>query len=381
MPPDGGPPRGFRQKKDGILRRLAAPGAQYADASPKGSVDGRVRGLIAELNGGPGWVTTSSCSGRVSVFVEGEKGGEGAGPQREGPGHHRGDPGAGPAAEAAALPSPARPAGVGGKGGGGGWLFVSHDPLVLGESSVEDMLGLGGPGGLDQAATEGRHRLDRGDGALQLVHFKFEPMVSEPGQPWPLFWGDRVPGVDLPCAGVSVWPAQELRRSKRLQILHVLAASPEHAQLLLRCGLEAGFRESGAVNLTAKAGASATPMVAIRSTGLAFESLIGVHVNGRPEPTVSSEYLRSLVRVANERFAENDKRMGRFRDAVRRVLQAGSKMNDGDWEDPHVRRERKKAEGLRRREELASAPQDRSRETVAPHGAALDIFLTTDVTS
>ena len=40
------------------------------DRSPKGSVDEPILSLIEEINKLPNFVTTSSCSGRVSVFFE-----------------------------------------------------------------------------------------------------------------------------------------------------------------------------------------------------------------------------------------------------------------------------------------------------------------------
>ena len=63
----------FAAAKQKILDQLAVPDAEYDDLSPKGSVDAPIRALIARINAVDGFVTTSSCSGRVSVFVEGAK--------------------------------------------------------------------------------------------------------------------------------------------------------------------------------------------------------------------------------------------------------------------------------------------------------------------
>ncbi|KAK8005179.1 tRNA wybutosine-synthesizing protein [Apiospora arundinis] len=171
-----------------------------------------------------------------------------------------------------------------------------------------------------------------------LVHFKFEPMI-----------------------------------------LHVLTASPAHAQLLLRCGLQAGFRESGAINLTATTGGGGvettpTPMVAIRCMGLTFESLVGVKKEGsgggeKVECTVPPAYLRTLVDVGNERFAENTRRIQRFRSAVLEATapaSTGPKMKgDGSiWEDAETRRERKKAEGLKRKAALQNQQQSQGDQSV-----------------
>jgi tRNA wybutosine-synthesizing protein 3 len=85
--------------------------------------------------------------------------------------------------------------------------------------------------------------------------------------------------------------------------------------------------------------------------GLSFESLIGVREDERTKCTVSDDYLRGLLRIANERFEENRKRIDRFRTAV---LEATAMKRDGgaEWEDASARRERKRAEGLQRKAEL-----------------------------
>lgn len=163
-----------------------------------------------------------------------------------------------------------------------------------------------------------------------------------------------------------------LTKVKNIQILHVLTASLHHAQLILSCGLQAGFRESGAINLvpapSAAAAAAATPIVAIRSMGLGLESLIGREVNGIKHCTVSGEYLKALIKIANERFVENARRIERFRVLLREAVSAdgggggggggGGKARvrkgdgGGEWEGAEVRRERKRLEGLRRAEEV-----------------------------
>ncbi|KAI1153792.1 methyltransferase TYW3-domain-containing protein [Nemania diffusa] len=316
------PPPNFSRKKERILELLAVPDAEYSDASPKGSVDVGIRDLIGEINALDGFVTTSSCAGRVSVFVEGRKAGDGEKPEAEG------DDAARPATLAA----------VGGKGGGGTWLFVSHDPVV--NSANEDVKGLLG---LRESL---EHERDRGDPAKEtlkdtrLVHFKFEPMI-----------------------------------------LHVLTASLDHAQLLLRSGLQAGFRESGAVNVTSTTTEAVTPIVAIRSMGLSFESLVGIQEDGVTKCTVSDDYLHSLVRIANERFEENRKRIERFRAAVLDASHPSKKKDGIEWEDAQARRERKRAEGLRRKAELQGLGQT-ERDT-GERGAGyigLDSSMNTDLT-
>ncbi|KAG8408658.1 hypothetical protein J3458_019679 [Metarhizium acridum] len=295
-----GPSQAFAEKKTKILDQLAVPEAEYTDLSPKGSVDRGIRHLIDEINSADGFVTTSSCAGRVSIFLQGRK--------------------ATPCADADADEQPpAQVAGVGGKGAGGTWLYVSHDP-VKGQDWLQSLEFEDG-----EAQRTGR-----------LIHFKFEPMI-----------------------------------------LHVLTASLAHAQLLLRSALQAGFRESGAVNLTADS-QSAAPIVAVRSMGLGFESLVGHEFEGKRYALVSGSYLRALMDIGNERFSENTKRIERFRGAFKENLaRMGS---DGRrWEDPAARKERMRAEGLRRKAMAAEvvAEENGARERVDDlyEGIALDFGL------
>lgn len=123
--------------------------------------------------------------------------------------------------------------------------------------------------------------------------------------------------------------------------------------------MHAGFRESGAVSLTPSGdqSQSATPMVAVRSMGLGFESLIGYAEDDGDAKClmVPPEYLDVLMRIGNERFVENAKRIARFELAFSEAIRGPlPKKNPegGDWEDPVARRERMKAEGLRRQAAL-----------------------------
>ncbi|KAG6071826.1 hypothetical protein E4U33_003473, partial [Claviceps sp. LM78 group G4] len=136
------PPPGFEAKKSRILHDLAVPEAEYTDASPKGTIDTGIRDLINEINAAEGFVTTSSCAGRVSVFLEGRKVAADV----------HGDAG-----------SASQVAGVGGKGAGGTWLFVSHD-VVEGENWAEGL------------ALRGNAEEEEEEEGRRLIHFKFEPM-------------------------------------------------------------------------------------------------------------------------------------------------------------------------------------------------------------
>jgi tRNA wybutosine-synthesizing protein 3 len=140
-------PARFLQRKSNILSQLSVPDAEYTDASPKGSVDEGIRELIAELNVLEGVVTTSSCAGRVSVFAEGKK-------------------------TASESEDDGQVAGIGGKGAGGKWLFISHDPVPAGCDEWIRSLGL-----VDSAPRDSQEHT--GSDGRRLIHFKFEPMVSE----------------------------------------------------------------------------------------------------------------------------------------------------------------------------------------------------------
>jgi len=108
---------GFDAAKARILAGLESEGP---DASPQGHVDPLCEPVLRLINEHPDFVTTSSCSGRVSIFHTG----------------------ADPAATKART--------------GGGWLLVSHDPVS--PAQVIDAL----------------RELPEG---LGLTAFKFEPFI------------------------------------------------------------------------------------------------------------------------------------------------------------------------------------------------------------
>lgn len=162
----------FEAHKAQILTEISSPGP---DASPKGSIDIHILPLINRLNEHCKTITTSSCSGRISVFLEGSK--KLAGGDSEAIGEA---PGPNEKAE-----FPPGNAGMGGKGGGK-WLFVSHDPvdcINMTPREVSQMLLGGHTLGLDsvnnQVLTD---PVLSGAGidvssSTRLVHMKFEPMV------------------------------------------------------------------------------------------------------------------------------------------------------------------------------------------------------------
>lgn len=107
--------------------------------------------------------------------------------------------------------------------------------------------------------------------------------------------------------------------------------------------------------------------------GLGLESLIGRETNGIKHCTVSGEYLKALIRIANERFVDNARRIERFRTYLREAVSFSStsggitKKKEGDggggiWEDAETRKERKRAEGLKRAEEVRKMREELERE-------------------
>ncbi|KAF2753297.1 hypothetical protein EJ05DRAFT_504948 [Pseudovirgaria hyperparasitica] len=285
-------PSNFDAKKSRILKQLAEPCESYNDSSPKGTIDEPIRSLIDDINNREGFVTTSSCSGRISVFLEGSRPVEKADVQAN--------------SQADTIRSS-----VGGKGGGS-WRFVSHKPVKLCNENSE----------VDLHNAFGMHPKQKlpsdMESSTRYVHLKFEAMI-----------------------------------------LHVLSATNTYAQEMLAAALASGFRESGAVGLSSSTQQESTPTVAVRSTGLGFDAIIGYEIceDGvqRIQSLVDESYLRILVGIANSRFRINSERIARFRDSLFRVrlsniIDEGNQFKATVWEDPVARRERKRQEGLQRQQ-------------------------------
>ena len=133
-----------------------------------------------------------------------------------------------------------------------------------------------------------------------------------------------------------------------------MTASLHHAQPILAAAINAGFRESGIQSLKNLDDVNAFPMVAIRSSGLALESIIGsAFSDGKRNMSevhsiVDEDYLELLLKIANDRFHSNIERMRRFEsDLFGRVATTTS-----TWEDSQIRKDRKRAEGLKQQEEV-----------------------------
>ena len=155
-------PAGFSERKARILKSLSVPEDEYEDASPKGSLDAGIRELIGIVNGLEGAVTTSSCAGRISIFLEGKK--------------EIGSVGSVDVLDSDGLQGesiPAQSAVPGGKGLGGRWLFVSHDPVDM--SDQDECLGKF----LNQFEASRAENVSYGvkPSSCRLLKFAFEPMV------------------------------------------------------------------------------------------------------------------------------------------------------------------------------------------------------------
>ena len=149
-----------------------------------------------------------------------------------------------------------------------------------------------------------------------------------------------------------------------------MTASLHHAQPILAAAINAGFRESGIQSLKNLEDPNAFPMVAIRTAGLAFESLIGVipsrtldenegeEVEEHVTKIVSETHLELLVSVANERFKINAERMRRFEQDLFKREDVGDV-----WEDSKSRQERKRAEGLEQRRRLQKSQRNQESDS------------------
>ena len=131
-----------------------------------------------------------------------------------------------------------------------------------------------------------------------------------------------------------------------------MTASLRYAQPLLTAAINAGFRESGVQGLRNLDDLDACPMVAIRTAGIALESVIGYKDRDEAASAtavVDENYLRLLIDLANERFKLNTERTERFRTCLREAMDAfdAKQQIERNWEAAEDRARRKRQEGLR----------------------------------
>lgn len=96
------------------------------------------------------------------------------------------------------------------------------------------------------------------------------------------------------------------------------------------------------------------PIVAVRSMGLGFESIIGSSDGASATSMVSENYIDMLVNRANERFTANKLRIDRFVQNLKlELFQKGlsHETSPVTWEASDARRQRKRQEGLQRQAE------------------------------
>lgn len=119
-----------------------------------------------------------------------------------------------------------------------------------------------------------------------------------------------------------------------------------------------------------------TPMVAVRSTGLAFDTVVGYqNANEEIVSIVSEAHLKLMVDVAHERFKVNSERIQRFRAALLSSYDS-TKALDGrkpkaEWEDKAARQARKREEGLMKQRVLQQIKQ--SSESADPELMPLEL--------
>ncbi|KAF2454672.1 methyltransferase TYW3-domain-containing protein [Lineolata rhizophorae] len=280
----------FEEKKRKILDQLSAPDDAYADLSPKGSVDEAIRHLISDTNRVNGLVTTSSCSGRVSVFLEGRR--------KDGLSvTHNAD-----GDEATTT------AGPGGKGGGS-WLYVSHEavgmPAEHEDTYFHSLFGL--------ASRSSDQPIPDGD-ALRYARFKFEPMI-------------------LHILARSLQDAQKVLSaalSAGFRESGAVSIVPTRAKETMPT---VAVRSSG--------------LMFDAPVGLCAPSGLVMSI-------VTEAYLRHLVSIANDRFRVNSERTERFKSALLDQFSLCSLKELGGREkveDAEARKTRKRAEGLKVQEE------------------------------
>ena len=75
------------------------------------------------------------------------------------------------------------------------------------------------------------------------------------------------------------------------------------------------------MGLTPSKDGTTSPMVAVRSAGLSFDSIIGYQsMHGGLVSLVDEAYLHVLMRIANQRFQTNTERISRFGDVLNKGM-------------------------------------------------------------
>lgn len=133
----------FDQKKQSILNEI---NSVEPDLSPKGSIDVLCLPIINLINSHDDMVTTSSCSGRISVFVEGTK-------------------------QQHNLVNK-----TGGKGQGGKWIYVSHDQDQV-VNWIEKLQNVDDAPINFNYVDSDNINVDHFNSVVRLILYKYEPFI------------------------------------------------------------------------------------------------------------------------------------------------------------------------------------------------------------
>ena len=137
-------------------------------------------------------------------------------------------------------------------------------------------------------------------------------------------------------------------------MLQVLCSSLESAHKVNTAAYQSGFTESGISSISTDNLRTSTAMVAIRTTSLAFDSVIGYEgADGKLIPMVTEAYMRVLVELCNERFQTNKERTEAFRETLFESFKPQQSQFSGPsaFEPLEQRRVRMKEDCIRRQAE------------------------------
>lgn len=260
----------FDQKKSSLLSEIGITDFNNPDASPKGTIDEKCFPIMQIINSDKDMVTTSSCSGRVSVFLEGIKDKE----QLQ----------------------------IGAKGNEGRWIFVTHDSTDL-------------PNWYQDVSFKYDDESLATDAHTRYILFKFEPLI-----------------------------------------LHVKCRNLESANALYTAAMGCGYRESGI---------GTNNIVAIR---ISIKLDIPI---GYLDPTtnelvsfVSKQYMETITKLSLDRFQENEKKLKNLENAITQMKLSRS-VEKVEIETKEQRQERKRREGLARRESVLLQKEQKRKEKEA----------------
>lgn len=269
----------FRQRKADILKDLSS---SETDNSPKGFVDELALPIIDTINQHQEYATTSSCSGRTTVFLE------------------------------RALTSNRPPQSETDVIDTSRWLYTSHEPV----KSIYDTL----------PPSHNRQEDARtSTSTICEILFGPETKVSFDQPPYPSSSDE----AGHPLISVKF----------ESFILHIDCATLESARKLLAIAASCGYRNSG-ISLS-----NAKQIVQIRCT-LKLDTPIGFMDVAKNEIKchISLEYLQWLIRVCNDKFEENTSRMDLLHRSLQKAFD--EERDYVQIESKEERRERKRAAGL-----------------------------------